>query len=82
MASESGAEAELHARMAETIGYVDGASGELASLDTTIIRSEFRADYLRGFAQGRAEAGLVDNSNDNEGEKGVLWTMAREERDD
>jgi hypothetical protein len=44
---------EVHEAMAEVIGYVDGAAG--ASADTTLMKSEYRPHYLRGFLQGRTE---------------------------
>jgi hypothetical protein len=42
---------EFHEFAAEVIGYRDGYHGLPA--DATIIRSEYRACYMRGFFRGR-----------------------------
>jgi hypothetical protein len=44
---------DIHEGMAQIIGRLDGASG--ASADTTLMKSEYRPHYLRGFLQGRTE---------------------------
>lgn len=44
---------DFHETAAEIIGYGDGYHGLPA--DATIIRSEYRACYMRGFFRGRQQ---------------------------
>jgi hypothetical protein len=65
------AKLDMHAHMAEFVGYVDGQRGFRP--DTRILDSEYRRDYLTGFLLGQHNrAGETDSEASEVSERSVV----------